>query len=757
VTEPVLQRAFEYWRNVDMNLGGKVEAGLRAGQGEKDPKAAEQANPTASTCRPRPDHQPTPGAGARRPPRHPGRMAARRCAREVAVDHRAVTDRRIGGGRRMGRNVAHQLIEAHLADGDMVPGREVALRVDQTLTQDATGTLVMLELEALGLDRARTEVSVQYVDHNLLQADERNAEDHLFLRSAARRFGLWFSKPGNGVSHPTHMQRFGKPGATMLGSDSHTCAAGSLGMLAIGVGGLEVALAIAGKPLHIQMPQIWGVRLTGELPPWCSAKDVILEMLRRHGVKGGLNRIIEYHGPGLEHLSAMDRHVIANMGAELGATTTVFPADDAVRAFLRGEGREDDFTELVADADAGYDVTSEIDLSALEPLIARPTSPGNVVPVQEVAGTEVSQVVIGSSANPGLRDYAIVAAMVAGRQTHDAVSFDVNPSSREIFADLTRMGATFDLIAAGARIHQAGCMGCIGMGQAPATGRNSLRTFPRNFPGRSGTKDDAVWLCSPETATAAALTGAITDPRALAAQLGLAYPALALPEGATVNTAMLEAPLPTAEAAAEELVKGPNISALPDFPELPERIEAPVLLKVGDDVSTDEISPAGARALPFRSNIPKLAEFTFTQIDQDYPRKAAELAQASGHVVVAGHNYGQGSSREHAAITPRYLGLHAVLAKSFARIHWQNLANFGILALEFNTEDDYDRIDAGHTLLIDGVRAALTSGGDLTVTNTSADEQYLVRHQLSPRQVQMVLAGGQIPLLARIAGTRPGS
>jgi aconitate hydratase len=657
----------------------------------------------------------------------------------------------------MGRNVAHQLIEAHLADGDMVPGREVALRVDQTLTQDATGTLVMLELEALGLDRACTEVSVQYVDHNLLQADERNAEDHLFLRSAARRFGLWFSKPGNGVSHPTHMQRFGKPGATMLGSDSHTCAAGSLGMLAIGVGGLEVALAIAGKPLHIQMPQIWGVRLTGELPPWCSAKDVILEMLRRHGVKGGLNRIIEYHGPGLEHLSAMDRHVIANMGAELGATTTVFPADDAVRAFLRGEGREDDFTELVADADAGYDVTSEIDLSALEPLIARPTSPGNVVPVQEVAGTEVSQVVIGSSANPGLRDYAIVAAMVAGRQTHDAVSFDVNPSSREIFADLTRMGATFDLIAAGARIHQAGCMGCIGMGQAPATGRNSLRTFPRNFPGRSGTKDDAVWLCSPETATAAALTGAITDPRALAAQLGLAYPALALPEGATVNTAMLEAPLPTAEAAAEELVKGPNISALPDFPELPERIEAPVLLKVGDDVSTDEISPAGARALPFRSNIPKLAEFTFTQIDQDYPRKAAELAQASGHVVVAGHNYGQGSSREHAAITPRYLGLHAVLAKSFARIHWQNLANFGILALEFNTEDDYDRIDAGHTLLIDGVRAALTSGGDLTVTNTSADEQYLVRHQLSPRQVQMVLAGGQIPLLARIAGTQPGS
>jgi aconitate hydratase len=648
----------------------------------------------------------------------------------------------------MGRNVTQQLIESHRVGGDMVPGAEVGLRVDQTLTQDATGTLVMLELEALGLDRARTEVSVQYVDHNLLQADERNAEDHLFLRSAARRFGLWFSKPGNGVSHPTHMQRFGKPGTTMVGSDSHTCAAGSLGMLAIGVGGLEVALAIAGTPLHIQMPRIWGVRLTGELAAWCSAKDVILEMLRRHGVTGGLNRIIEYHGPGLAHLSAMDRHVIANMGAELGATTTVFPADDAVRAFLRAEGREDEFTELVADSDAGYDVTDEIDLSTLEPLIACPTSPGNVVPVREVAGTEVSQVVIGSSANPGLRDYAIAAAMVAGRQTNDAVSFDVNPSSREIFADLTRMGATFELITAGARIHQAGCMGCIGMGQAPATGRNSLRTFPRNFPGRSGTTNDAVWLCSPETAAASALTGVITDPRALAAQLGLDYPTLALPEYATVNTAMLEAPLPAAEAAAQELVKGPNIAALPDFPALPDRIEAPVLLKVGDDVSTDEISPAGARALPFRSNIPKLAEFTFTRIDPDYPRRALELTHTSGHLVIGGHNYGQGSSREHAAITPRYLGLHAVIAKSFARIHWQNLANFGILALEFTTETDYDRIEAGHTLLLDGVRAALTSGGDLTVTNTSKDERYLLRHRLSPRQVEMILAGGQIPLLA---------
>ena len=652
----------------------------------------------------------------------------------------------------MGHSVAQQLIEAHLVSGETVAGREIGIRVDQTLTQDATGTLVMLELEALGLDRARTEVSVQYVDHNLLQTDEKNAEDHLFLQSAAGRFGLWFSKPGNGVSHPTHMQRFGKPGKSMVGSDSHTCAAGSLGMLAIGVGGLEVALAIAGQPLYIRMPQIWGVRLTGDLPPWCSAKDVILEMLRRYGVNGGLNRIIEYHGPGLEHLSAMDRHVIANMGAELGATTTVFPADDAVRTFLRAEDRGDDFTELIADEDAVYDVTDDIDLSMLQPLIAKPSSPGNVVAVREVAGQEVSQVVIGSSANPGLRDYAIAAAMLKGRQTSEAVSFDVNPSSRQTFADLTRMGATFDLIAAGARIHQAGCMGCIGMGQAPAGGRNSLRTFPRNFPGRSGTKQDAVWLCSPETAAAAALTGVITDPRDLADKLGLDYPQLTLPEKASVNTAMLVAPLPPEEAARKELVKGPNISSLPDFPELPDRIAAPVLLKVGDDVSTDEISPAGARALPLRSNIPKLAEFAFSPLDADYPRKAQEC-KGNGHLIVAGHNYGQGSSREHAAITPRYLGLHAVLARSFARIHWQNLANFGILALEFVDERDHDRVHPGDTLVIDGLRDALAGSQALTVTNAGRHEQYLVRHQLSPRQVEMVLAGGQIPLLARAART----
>jgi aconitate hydratase len=639
------------------------------------------------------------------------------------------------------------LIEGHLVDGRMERGEEIALRIDQTLTQDATGTLVMLELEAMELDRARTEVSVQYVDHNLLQTDEKNAEDHEYLRTAAQRFGLWFSKPGNGVSHPTHMQRFGIPGKTMVGSDSHTPAAGSLGMLAIGVGGLEVALAITGRPLNIRMPEIWGVRLEGELPEWCSAKDVILEMLRRHDVKGGVNRIIEYYGPGLAGLTAMDRHVIANMGAELGATTTVFPSDDAVRDFLRAEDREDDWVELVADDDADYDVAETIDLSEIEPLIAKPSSPGNVVPVREVAGEDIAQAVIGSSANPGLRDFAIAAAMVAGRQTASGVSFDVNPTSREILTDLTTMGATAELVIGGARIHQAGCMGCIGMGQAPATGRNSLRTMPRNFPGRSGTKEDSVWLCSPETAAASALTGVITDPRDWAREVKMDYPKLDLPHQSAVNTAMLVPPLDADEAADVEPVKGPNVSSLPDLKPLPDEIEAPVLLKVGDNISTDEISPAGARALPYRSNIPKLAMFSFTRIDDSYPERAKQ-AEESGHIIVGGENYGQGSSREHAAIAPRHLGLRVVIAKSFARIHWQNLANFGVLALEFDDPDDYDNVDQDDTLRITGVRDALADKDTLQVDNVTKDSSFTVRHRLSPRQVNDVLAGGLIPRLA---------
>jgi aconitate hydratase len=641
---------------------------------------------------------------------------------------------------RMGRSVARKLIDAHLVDGDPSPGSEIGLRMDQTLTQDATGTMVMLELEALGLERARTDVSVQYVDHNLLQADERNMADHLFLRSACQRFGLWFSRAGNGVSHPTHMQRFGVPGASMVGSDSHTCAAGSLGMLAIGVGGIDVAMAIAGEAVYLSMPEIWGVRLTGELPPWVSAKDVILEMLRRHGVRGGINRIVEYHGPGLAGLSAMDRHVIANMGAELGATTTVFPSDERVREFLRAEGREDDFVELAADPDAEYDQTEEIDLSSLEPLIAAPSSPGNVTPVAEVAGEPVAQVVVGSSANPGFRDFAVVAAILRGHQADPGVSLDVNPTSRQILAQLTTGGATLDLIKAGARLHQAGCLGCIGMGQAPAAGSNSLRTFPRNFPGRSGTADDSVWLCSPETAAAAALTGRITDPRELPELLGIDAPTVEEPPPAP-DAVLLEAPLPLERARKVELVKAPSIGSLPDFDPLPDVLEAPVAIKVGDDISTDEIMPAGARALPYRSNIEKLAEFAFAGVDPGYVERARQAGQ---HVIVGGRNYGQGSSREHAAIVPRHLGLRMVLASSYARIHWQNLANFGVLPLELVDEADAERIEVGDQLAVEGLHDAL-HGGEITVHNRTRDQSIRTRHRLSPRQVAMVLAGGRIP------------
>ncbi|MFC4034756.1 aconitate hydratase [Streptomyces polygonati] len=658
-----------------------------------------------------------------------------------------------GSRPRTNGSVAHRIIADHLVEGSMEPGEEIGLRIDQTLTQDATGTLVMQELEAIGLDRVRTEVSVQYVDHNILQTDERNAEDHAFLRSAARRFGVWYSKPGNGVSHPLHMQHFGVPGKTLAGSDSHTCAAGSLGMFAVGTGGVEVAMAMAGHPLRITMPEIWGVRLTGELPDWVSAKDVVLEMLRRHGVKGAVNRVIEYHGPGLASLTAMDRHVIANMGAELGATTSVFPADEAVRDFLRSEGRQDAFRAVTADRDVRYDLVEEIDLSGLEPLIARPTSPGNVVPVREVAGARCDQAVIGSSANPGLRDFAMAAAMVTGRQTAPGVSFDVNPTSRDTLQDLTRSGAMFELIAAGARIHQAGCLGCIGMGQAPATGRNSLRTFPRNFPGRSGTEDDAVWLCSPETATASALTGAITDPRDWAASNGFARPSVSALDREPADNAMLEPPLPPEEASRVELDRGPGISALPDFDPLPDAMDVPVLLKAGDDVSTDEISPAGARALPYRSNIPKLADFTFTRIDPGYPRLAAkqrDIGGSSGHVVVGGDNYGQGSSREHAALTPRYLGLRVVIAKSYARIHWQNLANFGVLALEFDDPSDYDHIQQGDELHFEGLHAALAPDAEpgLVVRNTTRHQSYEVRHRLPEHRRATVRAGGAIAALA---------
>ena len=638
----------------------------------------------------------------------------------------------------MARNVTQKLIESHLVKSpNSDDGGEIGLRIDQTLTQDATGTMVMLELEAMGLTRVKTELSAQYVDHNLLQTDFRNADDHLFLRSACRKFGIWYSPPGNGVSHPTHMEHFGKPGKTLLGSDSHTCAAGSMGMLAIGAGGLEVAMAMAGEPFYVKRPKVLGVQLLGTLPDWVSAKDIILEMLRRHGVSGGVGKIIEYYGPGLSQLSAMDRHVIANMGAELGATTSVFPSDDAVRRFLKTQGREEDWQEIVADDGAEYDAYDVIDLSLLEPLIAQPTSPGNVVPVREVVGKEIYQAMIGSSANPGLRDFAVAAMIVSGQRIHDRVSFDINPTSRQIAENLAQMGMLEKLYQAGGRVHQSGCNGCIGMGQAPATGRISLRTVPRNFPGRSGTKEDLVYLCSPETAAASALTGVITDPRTL----GQEYPRFEPPEEIVLSTRMIVPPPESGENV--QLEKGPNIESLPIFEELPDRIAPTVLLKVGDDISTDEILPAGQKVLPYRSNIPEIARFVFAAIDERFYDRAMEH-RGEGLVVIAGRNYGQGSSREHAALAPRYLGLHVVIAKSFARIHRQNLCNFGILPLLFTKTEDYETIAPDDTLILDNLHEQLRSGGEIQASVRGKDTTLQLRHDLSPRELEMILAGGLI-------------
>lgn len=623
----------------------------------------------------------------------------------------------------------------------MTPGEEVGIRIDQTLTQDATGTLVMLELEAMGLDRVRTELSAQYVDHNLIQEDFKNADDHLFLYSACLRFGIWYSRAGNGVSHPVHQERFGQPGKTLLGSDSHTPAAGSIGMLAIGAGGLEVAMAMAGEPFYFEMPKIWGVRLTGKLPNWVSAKDVILEMLRRHGVDHGLGKIIEYYGPGLKSLSAMDRHVIANMGAELGALTSVFPSDEIVRQFLDRQSRGGDWTELRAKPGAHYDVDEEIDLSSLEPLIAMPSSPGNVRPVREVEGHEIYQVYIGSSANPGYRDFAVAAEIVKDRLVNERVSFDINPTSRQILENLVRDGHILSLIRAGARIHQAGCNGCIGMGQAPASDKISLRTVPRNFPGRSGTKEDKVCLVSPETAAASALKGVITDPRTLSQ----AYPRVSDPEKPVLHLDLLKPP--PDETPGEPLQKGPNIASLPTFDQLPDSLELPVLLKVGDDISTDEIMPAGARVLPFRSNIPEISRFVFEPLDESYVERAAE--QKNGHCVVAGNNYGQGSSREHAALAPRYLGLRAVLAKGFARIHRQNLVNFGVLPLEFADEDSYTDLQSGERIQIHDLRHQIQRGDTVSVQIRSENRSIQLRHRLSKREINIMLAGGLINWLRR--------
>ncbi len=642
-------------------------------------------------------------------------------------------------------NVTQKLIQSHLVQGEMKPGTEIGITIDQALLQDATGTLVQLELEAMGLDRAKTEVAVQYVDHNLLQTDYKNADDHLFLHSAAQKFGLWFSRPGNGVSHPVHMERFGIPGKTLVGSDSHSCAAGSLGMLAIGTGGLDVATAIVGQPYYVKMPKIMGVKLTGKLPDWVSAKDVVLEMLRRYDVKGGVGKIIEYHGEGLQCLSAMDRHVIANMGAEMGATTTVFPSDGETKRFLKSQDREKDWTEILADKGCTYDLEDEIVLDTLVPLIALPTSPGNVVPVSEVEGRKISQVVIGSSANPGLRDFWMAGAIVKDKTIHPEVSFDINPTSRQIIQNMIENRAFANLIKAGARFHQSGCMGCIGMGQAPASNSISLRTMPRNFPDRSGTKDDQVYLCSPETGAASALTGKITDPRTLEKTHGMAYPTYEPPELEIINKDMLVPP--TKHKTEIKLKKGPNIKSLPHMEELKSEYEVPILLKMGDNISTDEIMKAGAEVLPFRSNIPEISKFSYTVIDDTFYKRALKAKEKyGGHIVVAGENYAQGSSREHAAIAPKYLGQVAVIAKDYARIAWQNLVNFGILALEFDNPDDYDILEQGAMVSFKNLRRDVAERNPIRVVvkNRNDMQEVILRHSLSDRQIDLLMKGGTI-------------
>ncbi|MCF8303782.1 MAG: aconitate hydratase [Bacteroidales bacterium] len=640
-------------------------------------------------------------------------------------------------------NVTQKLISSHLLEGTMEPGKEIGLKADQALLQDATGTLVMLELEAMKLDRAKTEVAVQYVDHNLLQTDYKNADDHEFLRTAAAKFGIWFSRPGNGVSHPVHMERFGMPGKTLLGSDSHTCAAGSLGMLAIGTGGLDVGLAIAGEPYYVKMPKVLGVKLTGNMPDWVSAKDVILEMLRRYDVKGGRGYIIEYYGDGVKDLTAMDRHVIANMGAELGATTTVFPADDETRRFMRSQEREDDFSELLPDEGATYDDYEEINLSGLEPLIATPSSPGNVVPVREVAGKEVHQAVIGSSANPGLRDFWIISEIVKGRMVSPHVSLDINPTSRQIIQNLADIKAFGKLMQSGGRFHQSGCMGCIGMGQAPASGKISLRTVPRNFPGRSGTLDDQVYLCSPETAAVSALTGKITDPRDMEKLYDMQYPHLEYPEKQIINREMLIPPPENNQDV--EVIKGPNIKSLPDLQPLIDECEVPAILKMEDNISTDEILRAGAEVLPLRSNLPEISKWAYYVIDQNFHSRSLEAHENyGGHVVVAGDNYAQGSSREHAALAPRYLGQRAVLAKSYARIGWQNLVNFGIIPLEFKNPDDYNTIDKDDIIRLENISSSLKKRDTIKAKNMTKNKEYEMTYSLSDRQIDVMLAGGII-------------
>jgi aconitate hydratase len=644
----------------------------------------------------------------------------------------------------MSVNLTRKIIESHRVAGRFQPGQEIALKIDQTLLQDATGTMAMLEFESLGLDRVQVDLAAQYVDHNLLQTDFRNADDHRYLQSACARYGVHFSMPGNGISHQVHLENFGKPGLTLIGADSHTPAAAGLSMLAFGAGGLDVALAMAGRPYYLSCPKVLGVRLDGILPPWVSAKDIILEMLRRYGVKGCLGMVVEYFGPGVATLSVEDRAAIGNMGTELGATSSIFPSDENTRSYLASQQREADWQPLKADDNAVYDEYDVIDLAGVEPLIACPSSPGNVVAVREVAGTRVDQVIIGSSANSGLKDLLRVSSIVEGRHSASHTDLHINPGSRQVLENVIAAEGLLPLIKAGAKIHQSGCLGCIGMGQAPGTGQVSLRTFPRNFPGRSGTKDDRVYLCSPETAAAAALRGVITDPRALGDEME--YPVIHDPEQRLVDRSSIV--YPAEELQAIDIVRGPNITPFPELDPLPESLELRVALKVGDNISTDAIMPAGNKVLPLRSNIKAISRFVFYQIAPDFHDRCRLLGDSA---VIGGDNYGQGSSREHAALAPRFLGIRLKIAKSYARIHKANLCNFGILPLIFKNPADYDDINDLSVIEVPGVRTSLERG-ERELTVRVDGKEMITLLEVSDRQRQSLLAGGTLNLVRRQLG-----
>jgi len=633
----------------------------------------------------------------------------------------------------VGLTIAQKIIKSHLKSGEMTVGSEISLKIDQTLTQDATGTMAYLEFETMGIDRVRTEKSVAYIDHNTLQSGFENADDHRYIQSVAKKHGIYFSRPGNGICHQVHLERFGKPGKTLIGSDSHTPTGGGIGMLAFGAGGLDVAVAMGGGAYYITMPKMYKVNLTGKLRPFVTAKDVSLEILRILSVKGGVGAIIEWGGEGVSTLSVPERATITNMGTELGATTSIFPSDEITREFLKKEGREEDYIPLSSDEDAVYDKIIDIDLSSLKPLIACPHSPDNIVTVESLKGTKVDQVCIGSCTNSSLFDMLKVAALLKGKTISDSVSLSISPGSKQVLTMLADCGALSDIIASGARVLECACGPCIGMGFSPNSAGVSLRTFNRNFEGRSGTADGKVYLVSPETAVAAAITGEITDPRELGEM-----PKVIMPESFLINDTAIIPPAEESLSGDIEILRGPNIKKFPEAKRQENSLAAELVLKVGDNITTDHIMPAGAKILPYRSNIPYLSKFCFVVCDETFPERAKEAGQS---IIVGGSNYGQGSSREHAALVPMYLGVRCVIAKSFARIHIANLINAGIMPLIFKNPDDYDKLSQSDSLYIDNIYAGMDSG-EMTLENKTTGEKISLVCSFTERQKDILKAGG---------------